>query len=123
MEQPGRAVEEARIAAVRGFNRFYTQRIGVLKRRMYGSPLSLAEVRVLYELAHRTDATAGALADELDVDRGYLSRMLQAFERDGLLRRSRSADDGRQSHLALTPKGRKAFAPLERASHDEVARL
>ena len=117
------AADEARIAAVRGFNRFYTQRIGVLKRRMYGSPLSLAEVRVLYELAHRADATAGALADELDLDRGYLSRILQGFERDGLLRRSRSADDGRQSHLALTTKGRKAFAPLDRASHDEVARL
>ena len=114
---------EARIAAVRGFNRFYTQRIGVLRRRMYGSPLSLAEVRVLYELAHRDAPTAGALADDLDLDRGYLSRILQGFERDGLVRRSRSAQDARQSHLALTPKGRKAFAPLDRASHDEVARL
>jgi DNA-binding MarR family transcriptional regulator/GNAT superfamily N-acetyltransferase len=123
MGNAGRAEDEARIAAVRGFNRFYTQRIGVLKRRMYGSPLSLAEVRVLYELAHRTDATASALADELDLDRGYLSRILQGFERDGLLRRSPSADDGRQSRLALTPRGRKAFAPLDHASHDEVARL
>ena len=114
---------EARIAAVRGFNRFYTQRIGVLRRRMYGSALSLAEVRVLYELAHRDAPTAAVLADDLDLDRGYLSRILHGFERDGLLRRSRSAEDGRQSHLALTAKGRKAFAPLDRASHDEVARL
>jgi DNA-binding MarR family transcriptional regulator/N-acetylglutamate synthase-like GNAT family acetyltransferase len=117
------ALSEDRIAAVRGFNRFYTQRIGVLRRRMYGSPLSLAEVRVLYELAHRDAPTASELADELDLDRGYLSRILQGFERDGLLRRSRSDDDGRASHLALTPKGRKAFAPIDRASHDEIARL
>jgi len=116
-------VAEGRIAAVRGFNRFYTQRIGVLRRRMYGSALSLAEVRVLYELAHRDAPTASALAGDLDLDRGYLSRILQGFERDGLVRRSRSQDDGRQSHLALTPKGRKAFAPLDRASHDEIARL
>lgn len=117
------SVAEDRIAAVRGFNRFYTQRIGVLRRRMYGSPLSLAEVRVLYELAHREAPTASELADALDLDRGYLSRMLQAFERDGLVRRSRSDEDGRASHLALTPKGRKAFAPIDRASHDEIGRL
>jgi DNA-binding MarR family transcriptional regulator/GNAT superfamily N-acetyltransferase len=117
------SAREARIAAVRAFNRFYTQRIGVLRRRMYGSPLSLAEVRVLYELAHRDAPTAGALADDLDLDRGYLSRILRGFERDGLLRRTRSQDDARQSHLALTPKGRRTFAPLDRASHDEVAQL
>ena len=116
-------VAEDRIAAVRGFNRFYTQRIGVLRRRMYGSPLSLAEARVLYELAHREGLTASALADELDVDRGYLSRILQGFERDGIVRRSRSEEDGRQSHLTLTAKGRKAFAPIDRASHDEIGRL
>jgi GNAT superfamily N-acetyltransferase len=63
------------------------------------------------------------LADELDLDRGYLSRILQGFERDGLIRRSRSDDDGRQSDLVLTAKGRRAFAPLDRASHDEVAAL
>ena len=114
---------EARIAAVRAFNRFYTQRIGVLRRRMYGSDLSLAEVRVLYELAHRHEPTASELADDLDVDRGYLSRILQGFEREGVVRRSRSTKDGRQSHLALTAKGRKAFAPIDRASHDEVARM
>jgi len=117
------APAEARIAAVRAFNRFYTQRIGVLRRRMYGSALSLAEVRVLYELAHREASTAGVLADELDLDRGYLSRILQGFERDGLIRRTRSDDDRRQSDLVLTAKGRRAFAPLDRASHDEVATL
>jgi DNA-binding MarR family transcriptional regulator/N-acetylglutamate synthase-like GNAT family acetyltransferase len=116
-------VLEERVAAVRRFNRFYTGRIGLLRRRLYDSALSLAEVRVLYELAHRDDLTAGALARELDLDPGYLSRMLAAFERDKWLRRTRSADDARQSRLALTAAGRRAFAPLDRASRNEVARL
>ena len=116
-------VLEERVAAVRRFNRFYTGRIGLLRRRLYDSALSLAEVRVLYELAHRDALTAGALARELDLDPGYLSRMLGAFERQGWLRRTRSPDDARRSRLALTAAGRRAFAPLERASRNEVARL
>jgi len=119
----GTDVAEARIAAVRRFNRFYTQRIGVLRRRMYDSPLSLTEVRVLYELAHRETPTASDLAQALDLDPGYLSRILQRFERQGWLRRTRSAQDGRQSYLALTAAGRRAFAPLDRESHAQVAAL
>jgi len=114
---------EARIAAVRRFNRFYTQRIGALRRRMYHSPLSLTEVRVLYELAHRDAPTAAALARDLDLDTGYLSRILRAFERDGWIRRARSDDDARAAHVALTAAGRKAFAPLDRESHDQVAQM
>jgi DNA-binding MarR family transcriptional regulator/N-acetylglutamate synthase-like GNAT family acetyltransferase len=114
---------EARIAAVRRFNRFYTQRIGALRRRMYHSPLSLTEVRVLYELAHRDAPTAAALARDLDLDTGYLSRILQAFEREGWIRRARSDDDARAVHVALTAAGRKAFAPLDRESHDQVAQM
>ena len=120
---PHAAKLERRIDAVRRFNRFYTQRIGVLRRRLYGSDLSLAEVRVLYELAQRDAPTAAALARDLDLDPGYLSRILQAFQRAGWIRRTPSATDGRQVHLALTAAGRKAFAPVDRASHDEVAAL
>jgi DNA-binding MarR family transcriptional regulator/N-acetylglutamate synthase-like GNAT family acetyltransferase len=114
---------EARIAAVRRFNRFYTQRIGVLRRRMYGSPLSLTEVRVLYELARRHGPTAAQLARDLDLDAGYLSRILQAFERDGWIRRAPNDDDARAAKVSLTPAGRKAFAPLDRESHDQVAQM
>lgn len=114
---------EARIAAVRRFNRFYTQRIGVLRRRMYRSALSLSDVRVLYELANRAAPTATELARDLDLDAGYLSRILKGFERAGWIRRRRASDDARAAHLALTAAGRKAFAPLDRESHDQVARM
>jgi DNA-binding MarR family transcriptional regulator/N-acetylglutamate synthase-like GNAT family acetyltransferase len=114
---------EQRVAAVRRFNRLYTRKIGVLQERAYRSPFSLAAVRVLYELAHRTKPTATELGRELGLDPGYLSRILRGFERRGLVARTRSELDARQSHLTLTPHGRKVFAPLDARSHEEVATL
>jgi DNA-binding MarR family transcriptional regulator/N-acetylglutamate synthase-like GNAT family acetyltransferase len=114
---------EQRVEAARRFNRFYTRTIGVLREGAYKSPFSLTEVRVLYELAHRDKPTATALGRDLDLDAGYLSRMLRGFERRGLVLKTRSAADARQSHLALTAQGRKVFAPLNARSHDEVAAL
>jgi DNA-binding MarR family transcriptional regulator/N-acetylglutamate synthase-like GNAT family acetyltransferase len=113
---------ERRVAAVRRFNRFYTSKIGVL--HYLGSDFSLAEVRVLYELANRATApTAAQLGKDLNLDAGYLSRLIRGFERRGLVARTRSASDGRRSHLALTTAGRAAFAPLGMRSHDEMAAL
>jgi len=114
---------EQRVEAARRFNRFYTRTIGVLREGAYKSPFSLTEVRVLYELAHRDQPTATALGRDLGLDAGYLSRILRGFERRGLVIKTRSAADGRQSHLALTAQGRKVFAPLNARSHDEVAAL
>jgi len=114
---------EQRVEAARRFNRFYTRKIGVLHEGAYRSPFSLTEVRVLYELAHRDKPTATALGRELGLDPGYLSRILRGFERRGLVLKTRSASDGRQSHLSLTAQGRKVFAPLNSRSHDEVAAM
>ena len=114
---------EQRVEAARRFNRFYTRTIGVLREGAYKSPFSLTEVRVLYELAHRDQPTATALGRDLGLDAGYLSRILRGFERRGLVLKTRSAADARQSHLALTAQGRKVFAPLNARSHDEVAAL
>ena len=114
---------EQRVEAARRFNRFYTRTIGVLREGAYTSPFSLTEVRVLYELAHRDKPTATALGRDLGLDAGYLSRILRGFERRGLVLKTRSTADGRQSHLALTAQGRKVFAPLNARSHDEVAAL
>ena len=122
------AGREARIAALRRFNRFYTQRIGVLQEGLLDSPFSLAQVRVLYELAHPESAdalapTATELSARLGVDEGYLSRIVHGFESKGMLSRRPSADDARRQLLTLTPKGRAAFAPLDRRSHDQAGAL
>jgi DNA-binding MarR family transcriptional regulator/GNAT superfamily N-acetyltransferase len=114
---------DARIADVRQFNRFYTKQIGVLQEGLLESDLSLAEVRVLYELAHADGATATGIARELGLDAGYLSRMLRSLEQRGLVQRRQSAADGRRSDLTLTRKGRGTFAKLDQRAHDEIASL
>ena len=113
----------ARVGAVRAFNRFYTGLIGLLRQGYLDSAFSLTEVRVLYELAHRDQSTAAGLARELDLDPGYLSRILRRFERDGLIERTRSRADGRQSLLRLSEAGRAAFAPLDAAARDQIGGL
>ncbi len=117
------AAFDHRIASVRRFNRFYTQKIGVLEEGLLQSPFSLTEARVLYELAHRERPAASELARELHLDPGYLSRILRSFRRQGLIDRARAAGDGRRSHLSLTTEGATAFAPLDKRSRDEIAAL
>jgi len=114
---------DRRVEAVRRFNRFYTRQIGLLQEGYLKSPFSLSEVRVLYELAHREHPTATELGRDLGLDAGYLSRILRGFQKRGLLKRTQSEDDGRQSHLALTPRGQAAFAPLNTRSRDEIGAM
>ena len=115
---------DTRIEAVRRFNRFYTQRIGMLRQGLYDSPWSLAEVRVLYELARAEGAiVASDLAQRLGLDAGYLSRILRGFVASGYVKKSQDESDARRLELKLTLAGRSAFAPLDRASHHEVAAL
>lgn len=113
----------SRIAAVRRFNRFYTRQIGVLREGYLNSPFSLAEGRVLQQLSQRQDASANAIARDLNLDRGYLSRILRDFVKRGLVTKKRSASDGRQSILALTSEGRKSFALLDRRASQEVGNM
>ncbi len=114
---------EDQVAAVRAFNRFYTRKLGVLDQHLLKSPFSLSEARVLYELAHREEISAKEIGTELGLDPGYLSRIVQKFDEDGLLTRSPLASDRRQYQLCLTAKGRQTFARINRASHDEVAAM
>jgi DNA-binding MarR family transcriptional regulator/GNAT superfamily N-acetyltransferase len=116
------AVSPADVKALRAFNRFYTQRIGVLDPYL-GSELSLTEVRVLYELAHRDQPTATELARDLALDTGYLSRILRRFESRGWLERVPSPADARQSLLRLSEAGHAAFAPMQQRSRDEATAL
>jgi DNA-binding MarR family transcriptional regulator/GNAT superfamily N-acetyltransferase len=114
---------EAQIAAVRAFNRFYTRKLGVLDQHLMKSPYSLSEARVLYELAHREELSAKEIGIELGLDAGYLSRMVQSFDENGLITRTPLASDRRQYQLALTAKGRQAQAELERSSQVEVGAM
>ena len=111
------------IAAVRRFNRFYTRQIGVLRKNYLDSPYSLGEMRVLYELAQNEKLTASDIARTLDLDMGYLSRLLRNFEKRGLINRKTSASDARQSHLTLAARGRKTFAPMEQRSQQYAASM
>src|SRR5438876_5073145 len=112
-----------RVAAVRRFNRFYTRQIGLLQESYLKSQFSLSQVRVLHELAHRERPTATELGRELGLDPGYLSRILRLFERRGLLKRTPSNADGRQSQLFLTARGQAAFAPLNTRSREEIGSM
>ena len=117
------AVPDDAVDAVRGFNRAYTRRFGLLDQQHLGSDFSLGEVRVLYELAHRDGLSAAGLARSLELDPGHLSRMLAGLRRGGLVRRERSSQDRRASVLGLTPAGRRAFDRLDRKATVEVSAL
>ncbi len=112
-----------RVATVREFNRFYTQKIGVLHEGLLESQFSLTEVRILYELYHGQNLTASDLCRDLAIDPGYLSRILSAFQKQKLIAKTPSAQDARQHILSLTDKGRAAFEPLNARSEKEVAAM
>src|ERR1700678_2907619 len=103
---PGLAVETA---AFRQFNRMYTRFLGVLDESLLHSEFSLAEARVLYELAHRERPAAKEIAEALGMDAGYLSRILARFDEKALLERKTSKRDNRSARLTLTKRGRAAF--------------
>ena len=111
------------IARVRAFNRDYTRRIGVLSEGLLDSPYSLSEVRVMYEIAHREAVTAGELAQDLELDKGYLSRILKRFEANKLLARRAAPEDARRQHLRLTPAGLRVFTPIEERTKEQIRAL
>lgn len=114
---------ETAVQAVRRFNRFYTRKIGLLSEGHLDSPFSLTQVRVLYELAHRQAPVAAEIGKDLGLDAGYLSRILLGFAKRGLVKRTRSAKDARETQLTLTRKGRSVFRPLDRAASQEIGAL
>ena len=111
------------INAVRQFNRFFTRQIGVLREGLLHSPYSLTEARIIFELAHREKLTASDLCNALGLDAGYLSRILNKFEQQDLIEKTRSDDDGRQRLLNLTGNGHKAFSLINNRSNDEVSEM
>jgi len=112
-----------RVEAVRSFNRFYTRRVGALRAGLLGSAYPLPEARLIYELGRRRRCSAAELGRSLDLDAGYLSRLVGSLRRRGVLRSKRSAADARANVLSLTGAGRKAFALLDRRSRAEVSAM
>jgi DNA-binding MarR family transcriptional regulator/predicted N-acetyltransferase YhbS len=119
MDEP--AVGE--VLALRRFNRLYTRRIGVLEEGLLGSDFSLTEARLIYEIGTRELPTASALAKDLGLDPGYVSRTLAGLARRGLIARARSSADGRQSLLTLTATGQTSLATLDARSNAAMAAL
>jgi len=115
-------IDPGDVKLLRAFNRTYTRRIGVLTPYL-DSPLSLTEVRILYELAHHGPCTAADLARDLGLDAGYLSRVLRRFGQQGWIARETHAGDARRKQLALTPAGWAAFEPLQQRSREQMAAL
>lgn len=113
--------QDARIQAVRAFNRFITRHVGALNEGLVDSSFSLTEVRLMYELAHRPGITATELRRDLGLDPGYLSRMLRNFRERGLVAATAAESDARRQQLRLTEAGERAFEPLDRRSGEEVA--
>ena len=109
------------INAVRRFNRFYTRRIGALQQGYMGSQFPLPQCRVLYEIGQRGECTASELGANLDLDLGYLSRLLQSLKRQGVVQGEAAKEDARRVRLSLTPKGRKAYQQLDGRSRELVA--
>jgi DNA-binding MarR family transcriptional regulator/GNAT superfamily N-acetyltransferase len=121
--ETGNSVSESQIAAIRHFNRLYTRMIGVLDQHLLESPYSLTEARVLFELAHSDNPSAGEIGGSLGLDAGYLSRIVQKFVERGLITRTPSPADRRQFGLTLTAEGHAAFAKLNESSQRDVAKL
>jgi DNA-binding MarR family transcriptional regulator/ribosomal protein S18 acetylase RimI-like enzyme len=111
------------VALFRRFNRFYTKQIGLLTRGLLKTRFPLIQARILYELAQQDQTTASALVEKLDIDPGYLSRILSNFEKKGLLRKIQSSSDSRRRILKLTADGKNSFAVLNERSRKEAEKL
>ncbi|TGL33974.1 GNAT family N-acetyltransferase [Leptospira koniambonensis] len=111
------------VDSIREFNRYYTNALGLLNNHFLNSEYSLTEARLLYEIGHSKDITAGQLVRLLNLDKGYLSRTIQQFEKKGILKRTPSRDDSRILHLELTKKGKEVLSKLILASNSQISGL
>jgi DNA-binding MarR family transcriptional regulator len=116
-------MQDEAIRKIRAFNRFYTNVTGILDGHILESPLSLSEARVLYELNHRPHPTARQIMQALNIDEGYLSRILHGFIRQGLLKKTRNESDRRSFVLTVTAKGKAQFMKINHASDEAVRDL
>jgi DNA-binding MarR family transcriptional regulator/GNAT superfamily N-acetyltransferase len=120
---PAAGPTPAEVAPVRAFNRFYTNVIGALQNMYLDTPYTLTESRLLFEAARHGTAGVPELRRALDIDAGYLSRVLSRFEADGLVTRHRSAADARRQEIRVTEAGRAAVAELDTRAAAQISAL
>jgi DNA-binding MarR family transcriptional regulator len=108
------------IKEIRAFNRFYTNIIGLLDKHILNSSYSLPEVRIMFELYHNAGLTASDIIALIDIDKGFLSRILKNFQKNKLISKVTSPSDKRSAVLQLTAKGRKDFEVLNNSSDKQV---
>ena len=111
------------IDKIRSFNRFYTNIIGLLDRHFLNTPYSLTEGRVLYEIAHTELCTAKKIRANIDIDEGYLSRIIDKFIKQGVVRKTPAPVDRRLHIIVLTEKGMREFAKLNENSNKLIAQM
>ncbi|MDR6940928.1 MarR family winged helix-turn-helix transcriptional regulator [Mucilaginibacter pocheonensis] len=111
------------IQKIRAFNRFYTDLIGLLDNQLLHSDYSLAEARIFYEIVMGKSISASDIIAKLNIDKGYLSRILKKFEKQGLLCKEPSKSDARIAYLSLTAAGLQVFKGLDRASDEQIRHL
>jgi DNA-binding MarR family transcriptional regulator len=111
------------IDKIRAFNRFYTNIIGVLDQHFLNSPFSLTEGRVLYEICNTKDCSAKKIREKILIDEGYLSRILDNFVDQGLIKKTRSPEDGRLWLIVPTEKGKREFASLNESSNRLISHM
>jgi len=111
------------IQQIRKFNRYYTDLLGLLDSHLLDSPYSLAEARIFYEFFSNGSSRASDIVSRLRIDKGYLSRILKKFEKDGLILRETSEADGRVALLSLSPQGVKVFQKLDASSNQQITEI
>jgi len=111
------------ILKIREFNRFYADFLGSLNNKVLNSKYSLAYARVLFEIKNNPGCNAKDIISYLNIDKGYLSRILKTFEKDKLISKSRSAGDARNYEIKLTAKGNAVLEKLENEVNSRVAKL
>lgn len=117
------SMHEKNITEIRAFNRFYTNILGLLDQHVLDSRFSLPEARILYELYHTENLTASDVMESLQIDKGYLSRLLRQFEKQKLISKKRSGEDARSTFISLTKAGRNEFAILNEASNKQLKEI
>ena len=115
----GTAIAE-QVSSVREFNRYYTSRLGLLRKRHLNGEFSLTEARILYEIGSHPQITASTLCTRLGLDPGYISRLLASFIRRKLIRQFTGRTDGREKPLALTTAGEESVAHLNAQSDAQI---